>query len=63
MVYLGGKMLPQNWRWFACDKCGFRVARTENASILEGYCIHAAKGYVVGYAHFLRRTSSPFHHI
>ena len=20
-----GKMLPQNWRWYKCDKCGFRV--------------------------------------
>jgi hypothetical protein len=20
-----GKMLPQNWRWFICNTCGFRV--------------------------------------
>lgn len=20
-----GKMLPQNWNWYVCDQCGFRV--------------------------------------
>lgn len=20
-----GKMLPQNWKWWICDQCGFRV--------------------------------------
>ena len=20
-----GRMLPDTWRWFKCDKCGFRI--------------------------------------
>ena len=22
-----GKTLPQDWRWFVCNQCGFRVCR------------------------------------
>lgn len=36
-----GKQLPQNWNWYVCNKCGFRVCP---------YCLSEHRGqYGSGY--------------